>query len=250
MINSASATSGSPALTAVVTQAGAVSRSARLDMFALYERHYLATSFARFEADLEAKDSVFLLHKGDGAICGFSTLVVWETYACDRRVRVAYSGDTIIDPAFWGQQTFAFSWLRHIGSIAKSAPALPLYWLLLVKGHRTYRYLPAFGLRFAPDWRGSSDSELVAMQHDIATQYFGPAYDRERGIVAFDQSRGHLTPDLAEISPRESERPDVRFFLERNPNYASGSELVCLCELKAGNMRPLARRLFLQGQEV
>ena len=46
---------------------------------------------------------------------------------------------------------------------------------------------------------------------------------------------------------RERKRPDVAYFLQCNPGYASGDELVCLCELSTDNMRPLTRRLFVQG---
>ena len=247
MFTPASTTLGPRALTAAVTGVAAVSHETRLEMFALYERHYLATSFAQFQTDLDAKDSVFLLHDDNGDVCGFSTIVVWDAVACGERVRVVFSGDTIIDPAFWGTQTFAFTWLRHVGAIAAARPATPLFWLLMVKGHRTYRYLPAFGLHFEPDWRGREDGRLVALKHDIASQYFGPAYDPSTGTVSFDRSRGHLTPALAAPTPREAEREDVRFFLQRNPGFVHGTELVCLCELEAANMRPLARRLFLQG---
>ena len=32
-------------------------------------------------------------------------------------------------------------------------PEQPLYWFLIVKGHRTYRYLSAFSVDFHPHWR-------------------------------------------------------------------------------------------------
>jgi hypothetical protein len=39
----------------------------------------------------------------------------------------------------------------------------------------------------------------------------------------------------------------VRFFLEKNPGYARGDELVCVAEISPGNMRGLARRMLLDG---
>jgi len=121
-----------------------------------------------------------------------------------------------------------------------------VFWLLIVKGHRTYRFLPAM-LDFTPDWRHPADARLTALKDAIATARFGIAYDREAGVVRFATSRGHLAPEWAGVTPREALRPDVRFFLERNPGYARGDEMVCLCELAPGNLRPLMRRLFLQG---
>ncbi len=216
-------------------------------MFALFSRYYVATSRDRFEKDLSEKDSVILLRAEDGRICGFSTLVTFPFRHEARDLRIVFSGDTIIERAHWGSQTFAYAWIRHIGELARQAPEVPLFWLLIVKGHRTYRYLPAFGLRFVPDWRGEQDTWLMKLRHAVATARFGPAYDPETGLVRHAPSQGHLAAEYADISDRERKRADVRYFLERNPGYAQGDELVCLCELGTDNMRPLTRRLFAQG---
>ena len=52
-----------------------------------------------------------------------------------------YSGDTIVDKEHWGQQQLARAWISRIGRIKAEAPDTPLYWFLLVKGHRTFKYL-------------------------------------------------------------------------------------------------------------
>jgi hypothetical protein len=42
----------------------------------------------------------------------------------------------------------------------------------------------------------------------------------------------------------------VRFFLERNPRYYLGEELVCLTELTSENLRSFASRAFLEGSSA
>jgi hypothetical protein len=81
----------------------------------------------------------------------------------------------------------------------------------------------------------------------LARQRFDAAYDSERGIVSFAQSRGHLRSIWAAVEPEEAARPDVAFFLRSNPGYTEGDELICLTELSCNNLRPLARRVFEQG---
>ncbi len=83
--------------------------------------------------------------------------------------------------------------------------------------------------------------------HRLAEQRFGAFYDASSGLVRFPQSRGQLKPDWAAPDALELRRPEVRFFLQRNPGYVRGHELVCLSTLEADNLRPLARRLFIQG---
>lgn len=208
----------------------------------LYLAHYCETSPAIFRADLAAKHDVLLLWHA-GALVGFTT---WRLDACmheGRVIRVLYSGDTVVHRAHWGQQALAFAWIRRMGELAREGAA-PLYWLLLVKGHRTYKYLSVFALRFFPHWQ-QAEPELETLAAHLARTRFGDEYLPGAGIVRFASPRGQLRPEIALPSAAECAKAATRHFLARNPGYAQGDELVCLCELAAHNMRPLARRLFL-----
>ena len=232
---------------AAVLDVRSLDDTARHEMFALFNRYFEATSNSVFQSDLDEKDSVILLRRQDGAICGFSTLVTFPFRFEGRDLRIVYSGDTIIDRAHWGSQSFAYAWIRHIGRTARQVPETPLYWLLIVKGHRTYRYLPAFGLKFVPDWRGGQDGDLVSLRNAVAIERFGSGFDPQTGLVRHHPRQDHLSPEYAAVTARERVRPDVAYFLACNPGYVQGDELVCLCELSPNNMRPLTRRLFEQG---
>jgi hypothetical protein len=148
----------------------------------------------------------------------------------------------VVHRAHWGQQALAFAWIRRMGELAREGAA-PLYWLLLVKGHRTYKYLSVFALRFFPHWQ-QDEPELQALASRLARARFGDEYLPGAGIVRFASSRGQLRPEIALPSAAECAKAATRHFLACNPGYAQGDELVCLCELAAHNMRPLARRLF------
>jgi hypothetical protein len=217
------------------------------EMFDLYDAYYDATSPLLFRSDLADKDFVIALREPSGALAGFSTLAALDTEIGGERVRAIYSGDTIIDHAHWGTQTLAFTWIRFAGALKAQAPEQPLYWFLIVKGHRTYRYLSAFSIDFYPHWRMATPVRMQTIMNDLARSRFDRAYDAMRGVVSFPRSRGHLKPQWAAVEPDEMSRPDVDFFLGRNPGYTHGDELVCLTELSSGNLRPLARRVFEQG---
>jgi hypothetical protein len=216
-------------------------------MYGLYATYYEATSRSRFDADLNEKDAVVILRDEAGAIVGFSSLAIIDTMVEGTRLRAIYSGDTIIDRAHWGTQALAFTWIRHAGTIKAQVPDCPLYWFLIVKGHRTYRYLSAFAIDFHPHWQQPTPAAAQAIMGHLARGRFGTDYDEERGVVSFPQSRGHLKPIWTTIETDEASRPDVMYFLKRNPDYVRGDELVCLTELSLTNLRPLARRVFAQG---
>ncbi len=223
----------------------AVDDALRRAMFSLYTTYYDATDEATFNHDLNAKDQVVLLRDERRRVCGFSALATLRLNdAFGRSIRAIYSGDTVVDRRHWGQQALAFHWIRLAGRIARREPDVPLYWFLIVKGYRTYRYLHAFTRRYYPHWRDSTPPDLQALMHRLGAWRFGSAYDVSSGRIQFARSRGHLASACADVEPGARARPEVAYFLERNPAYARGDELVCLTRLESANLRPLARRLF------
>ncbi|MGD1876334.1 MAG: hypothetical protein ACFB13_02410, partial [Kiloniellaceae bacterium] len=161
--------------------------------------------------------------------------------------RVMYSGESSVHQLHWCKQLLAFTWIHFSGGFMSDAPDIPLYWLLLVKGHRTYRYLKAFYRVFYPAHNRDTPPRVKALIDHLSAEKFGRFYNPETGVVHFPQSRGHLKADWAEIPEKDRRRPDVRFFLEHNPGYTVGDELVCLTELSHDNQNPLAARLFAAG---
>jgi len=213
-------------------------------MFALYRSHYSACDKRQFFADLEEKDSVILLRNSNGTVCGFTSLLLIEFDFAGSPGRAIFSGDTVIHQDYWGTQALSLAWCRMAGMIKAQQPHLPLYWFLIVKGYRTYRYLPLFARDFYPSWRRQTPAATQALMDYLASQKFGVAYNPETGIVRFQDSRGQLSEELAAIPPHVVNNRDVRFFLERNPGYAQGDELVCLTELDENNLRSFALKGF------
>jgi hypothetical protein len=231
-------------ITPTVTPVVELSRSVRSEMLQLMKRYYDRISAERFHSDLAAKAFAVLLHDRSSQLVGFSTVGIWQDQFDGRAIQIMYSGDTIIDHRYWGSPTFASSWLKLAARIKDAAPQMPLYWFLIVKGHRTYRYLSVFARRYYPAWNSETPPEISGLMTHLGMAKFGHAYDAEKGIVHFSESQGHLLPRWATIPGKDAVRPEVRFFAAKNPGYISGDELVCLAEITADNMRPFARRIF------
>jgi len=223
----------------------ALDESVKLRMASLYLASYDASSEALFLRDLSGKDEVLLV-SASGELVGFTSWRVFERDWEGQRIRVVYSGDTIVEQAHWGQQALAMAWIGRMGALKRERPQTPLYWFLLVKGHRTFRYLPVFGKSFYPHWCVDR-SDLKPLADALALELFPDAYNPATGVVEFGESRGHLKSRIALPRPEELEREGVRFFLERNPGFVRGHELVCVCEVEEHNMKPLTLRLFRKG---
>jgi hypothetical protein len=228
--------------TARFTKVADLDAAERGALAALYLRYYDGAGEAEFHADLARKTEVLRVFFGEELI-GFTTSEIYERTWRGTPVQILYSGDTVVDRAHWGQQALSFAWIGRLGRLRRARPDLPLYWFVIVKGHRTFKFLPTFGKSFFPHW-SIDRSDLKPLADQLAREKFGADYDEGRGVVAFARSRGHLKSDIAFPSEEERSRDAVRFFLERNPGYLKGHELVCVCEISDENMRPLTKRLF------
>lgn len=215
-------------------------------MLNLYKMYYADCIDSKFFSDLDEKDYVIVMRNLSDAICGFSTLKILNASFSNTPVRAIFSGDTIIHHDYWGMQDPSLSFLRISGHLWKQ-DSTPLYWLLITKGHRTYRYLNVFTKKYYPSCREDTPQKIQSLIHHFALQQFGAAYDETTGVISFDSPQGRLKEEWAKVSDRHSHLPEVNFFLQRNPGYMLGNELVCLAELSPENFKPRAKRIFLRG---
>jgi len=208
----------------------------------LYLKYYEGSTETQVLQDLSDKQKVILLWYDD-TIVGFTSLQIYQREWLNREIRVVYSGDTLVDRKHWGQQALAYAWISLMSQIKYEQPDLPLYWFVIIKGHRTFKYLPTFAESFYPHW-SIDRSDLKPLADYLAREKFGEFYNSESGLVEFDKSRGNLKAEIAYPTEEEKNKSSVRFFLETNPNYLIGHELVCLCELEEHNMKSFTKRIF------
>ena len=218
----------------------------RDEMFTLFIAYYDAVLRSTFEDDLANKDIAILLRGPDRQLLGFSTLSVHEANDAARRVRYIFSGDTVMDFDYWGPGHLLRSWFRVAGSVKAQQPQTDLYWLLLVKGHRTYRILADFFHHFAPHLKQPQDPALIALRDNLSRTKYGDFFDPLTGLITFPSSRGQLAAHLQDAHASVS-RPSVSDFLKLNPQYSQGVELACIAELSAANLKSYAKTEFGKG---
>jgi len=225
-----------------------VTERERQDLYRLFEKCYDAISYNTFCADFEEKDHLLILRdRSDDSIRGFSTQQIERWVIEGQSIRTVFSGDTIVHPDYWGEQELVKGWCRYASWVRNQNPGEPLYWLLISKGYRTYLYLSLFCRRFYPHFE-RTEPTLNRFAAEVATRKFGTSYDRDRGVLKFKTSRGHLKPEFAEIPDPRKQNDHVSFFLARNPGYTTGEELVCLAELSDENVQSIAARYFKDPQ--
>ena len=239
----------SPArLTARIVDREALSVTTIDRLYQLYDAYYENVTRAIFAKDLSEKNWVILLEDiAEGQVRGFSTLMLNRESHGGKPVASVFSGDTIIDPDYWGDQSLVRAWCSFMGRLLTRYPEDDLYWFLLTKGYRTYLYLPLYFHEFFPRHDAPTPEYEQRLLDHLARAKFQDAYDPTTGLITFEKSLGNLTGELAEISPHRRQDPHVKYFLERNPRFAEGVELACLARIVIPNIRGLALRMVRVG---
>ena len=218
------------------------------DAYALFGSTYAATNRTRFVRDLMEKQKVILLHDREtGALKGFSTVLLREIATTRGPATLFFSGDTVVDRAYWGQKELQLAVAKLLLTLKLRNPRRPLYWFLISKGYRTYLILANAFPRAIPRIGAREDGELKSLLDQVARERFGDEYDPATGIIRYATQHEYVRDGVAPITERALANRHVRFFVERNPNHATGEELACLAVVRVRDLvramvRSVARR--------
>lgn len=225
-------------LSGSVVSSRSISRELMNQMFTLFRCYYRCVDRVDFERDLREKDWVLLLRDVRGNVRGFTTMRLFDVNHRGRRVRALFNGNTIIEKDFWGDLELVRTWCDFMAGLERQKPGVPLYWYLICSGFRTYLFLPLFFKRFAPQCGHETDPHERDLIDSLGRLGFPGEY--EGGIVHPPRPRECLRPELAVPTERRLSNRNVRFFVEQNPGYLRGDELVCLAEFSLENTRRTA----------
>lgn len=232
-------------LAAKILHPATLSASDREAMFVLMDRHYENMVRSRFDADLAEKDWVILLlDDTDGSVCGFSTQVMISVTVEGRAVRCVFSGDTIVDPQYWGSSALALAFGKLALHWMNTYPDEDVYWCLISKGFRTYRVLSVYFRDYHPRHDATMPEHLRKVIAAVAQTRFPERFDAAAGIVRASVNSDRLRCGLGEVTVDRLRDPNVRFFVECNPGHAQGDELCCIARMSHDNFSAAALRMI------
>ena len=237
------ASAKSEALSSQIELADSLSACDREQMLVLMQTYYEGVSSRDFHRDLSEKHWVITLRAPSGEICGFSTQVLLQVPGQFDSLTL-FSGDTIIAAAYRGRNDLAGLWGRLALEQIDLFPGKKLYWFLISKGYKTYRYLSLFFREFYPRHGVVTPPEFSNLINALAERKFGDRFDATQGIVRATEHGCHLRAEVAPVLSHRLRDPDVAFFVESNPGHALGDELCCLAPLHRQNFTSVAYRVI------
>ena len=212
-----------------------LSEADREKMLKLKQRYFSHVLRKKFYRDLEEKQWVIVLRVGT-SIEGFSTVQIISLSVAGKEIIYLFSGDTIVDRSCWNSPALAGSFGKVILKAMEIAGERDLYWFLISKGFRTYRFLPVFFNEYYPRFDRPTPSVFQTLLDAVAQFKFGDSYDKSNGIVLSNGTNDHLRLFMQKITSCRTEDPYIQFFLKKNPGYTKGDELACIAQLNKENM--------------
>lgn len=224
-----------------------VSASDKRDMYAIMGSYFDGMSWEVFDRDFCEKQWVIVLrHDTSDKIAGFSTQMVMEAYVDGERYKAFFSGDTIVDKNYWcGDTQLITAWLDLALSLAESFSPVKLYWFLISKGYRTYRFLPMIFKDYCPRYDRETPAREKKILDIFASKKYPFEYDSLSGLIK-PRKKSCLNPEMAKVREHRLTNPHVTFFLKKNPGYENGDELACLAEISKENLTATAGRFLRQ----
>ena len=215
----------------------------RAAMLALMKRTYEGITEATFVADLAEKQWVIVLEElSSGQLCGFSTQMLLPLRVDDCPVTVLFSGDTVVAQEHWGDAALSHVWGNLALTLIDRHPVGTLFWALISKGYKTYRFLPVFFHEFYPRHDVATPAWAQALIEAFGHHKFPQAF--EAGIIHAHPGKDRLRAGIADVTPARLRDPHVAFFANRNPGHTTGDELCCVAPLTRDNFTDAAYRVI------
>lgn len=216
----------------------------RAGMFGLMDRYYVNLRRSQFDRDLDEKRWVIWISDEMQTLRGFSTQMLLEVQIDGKPITALFSGDTIIDRECWGEQALTHIWGRLALALMDRHPPGSLYWYLISKGYKTYRFLPVFFHEFYPRPEIETPIAMRGLIDALSRSKFPMSYDAVRGVVKTSAEKDRLKDGVAEVTPQRLKDAYVRYFLEHNPHHAEGEEFCCVAPLTRANFTAAAYRVI------
>ena len=205
-------------------------------MYALMAQYYDNIIEETFYCDLLKKVEVVLLCDDTGDFHGFTTL---DVVFYDEHTQLLFSGDTIIEKEYWANNDLSQSWIKNAFSHADKFNGTT-YWLLFTKGHKTYKFLHTFFNTFYPCVDQTTPQHLQQIIDGFMVEKYASQY--QDGVL--NARKDFLKTEFSDSDKMNLKNKHTAFFLEKNPNYAKGDELVCMTQIALENLNRVGVRML------
>lgn len=202
-------------------------------MHRVFVKYYHNADYETFARDLKKKIGAILVKRlDDKAIVGFTTIGIIEKEIDGKKCLGIFSGDTIIEKAYWGLPNLQTAFLRFMIRTRIEYPLTRIYWFLISKGYKTYLLMANNWDTYYPKYDTKEDTKRKNIVKSFSNHLFEGIYDEKTGLLNFGNDYQKLKEGVAEITEdMKKNSPKIAFFEEVNPTWREGTELPCIGDI-------------------
>ena len=154
-----------------------------------------------------------------------------------------WAGDIMIDPEYWGKNDYRYQLSALCSKLHQENPNKLIYRLTTPKGYKTFKIVPKLFQQYYPSPEHNYYPEFEAKVIDkiLLSKYTTDVYDQEKKILVPKEDAHRLADNFAQITADKLSDPLIKFFYERNPDYAKGNEIPVISQITPENLRPQKR---------
>jgi hypothetical protein len=105
--------------------------------------------------------------------------------------------------------------------------------------------LPTFYNTFYPNYKEETPEEIKAIIDAFGKFYSLEEYDEKTGVICYKGLKDKLKENVADITEERLRDKNIAFFVDRNPDYIKGNDIICITKLSKSNLKKRIQRFLL-----
>lgn len=205
----------------------------------LYKDYYDGVSYEDYFLEHFKEKDYVLLFLIDGIIKGFSLQQVIPITVDDKEVLVLWAGDILIHPDFWGKNDYRYQLSMLCSKLYEENPEKLVYRLATPKGYKTFKIIPKLFHEYypSPAYNDYPEFEAKIVDKILSSKYPATIYQKDKMMLVVPDGDHRLKEGFAQITSDKMSDPLIKFFYERNPDYARGNEIPVISPIRPDNLK-------------
>lgn len=201
-------------------------------LYHIFSKYYDGHSKEQFLQNLFEKDHIILLRdKQHKSVQGFSTLLKVELPTPSGSAWGIFSGDTILEKAYWGNPALGKAFLKYLWREKIKHPFSPLYWFLISKGYKTYLLMANNFATHYPRHEQPTPERILNLMKDFYGNKYKTEFNPSKLWITPSKHGCRLKESIANITDSDRKNARIAFFEDSNPSWKEGCELACIAEM-------------------